>query len=547
MQFVLVTRSQVGGKARSISLLSLDIGGIGRKNLAAFSGSSNSAKGLAASQWPIAQSPRSPRSRVDAVQSYFGRGTEHRWFPIIDRAKGECLVRVWALAILCAMTASLVGCSNFGKKSATPNNPPVRGTPQAAAPATPVTPTGSSGILAGQVLDSFNRTPIAATYIQVSEAGEAGKSAAPIEVATDSHGYFMIQRLQPGHHYQLTARMKQGDRLLAGTAFATPPNPKILIQISEDFATKQTPDPPGAPKFPSSPPKNSIPSPEGPPAPVWPDQTGASITPNGGGINNPPPPAPPDQAWAPGNVPRNDPYINGAGRQGGAELGRPSGVFGTPPLSPTPVPQGSPGSPASPSPVILRPEGIVKENSQVRADPLVEIPHQVPQPQASPVPAGPARIPSCVLTGNTLYNFALYDLNGQPWEFRHHQGRLVLIDFWGTWCSHCLVSVKDLNALQDRYGRYGLEVIGIDYEGDASPQDQVLKVRGARQRYGMNYRILLGGNQDTCPVRAQFGVRNFPSAFLIDESNHVIWTSEGLGRQQVRELEIIIRQRLGLR
>jgi thiol-disulfide isomerase/thioredoxin len=393
--------------------------------------------------------------------------------------------------------------------------------------------------LAGQVLDSYNRTPIAATYIQVSEAGESGKSAAPIEVAADGRGYFMIQRLQPGHHYQLTARMKNGDRLLAGTAFATPPNPKILIQISEDFTTKNTPDPPGPPKFPSAP-KTSIPGPDAPPAPVWPDQVsdGAATGPNGVTIN-PPPPSPPDQAWAPGNAPRNDGNrSNGQGR--GAELGPPTGMFGAPaPASPNAVPKGPP------SPVIYRPEGIAQDSSQVRADPLIEIRPQVPQ--TSQVPAGPARIPSCVLTGNTLYNFALYDLNGQPWEFRQHQSRLVLLDFWGTWCSHCLVSVKDLNGLQDRYGRYGLEVIGIDYEGDATPQDQVLKVRGARQRYGINYRILLGGNQDTCPVRAQFGVRNFPTAFLVDESNHVIWSSEGLGRQQLRELDTIIRQRLGLR
>jgi hypothetical protein len=91
-----------------------------------------------------------------------------------------------------------------------------------------------------------------------------------------------------------------------------------------------------------------------------------------------------------------------------------------------------------------------------------------------------------------------------------------------------------------------LEVIGIDYEGDALSQDQVLKVRGARQRFGINYRVLMGGNQDTCPVRAQFGVRSFPSVYLI-ENNHVIWSAEGFGKQQARELEIIIRQRLGLR
>jgi thiol-disulfide isomerase/thioredoxin len=358
----------------------------------------------------------------------------------------------------------------------------------------------------------------------------------------------MIQRLQPGHHYQLTARMKQGDRLLAGTAFATPPNPKILIQISEDFATKQTPDPPGPPKFPPAP-KNSIPGPDSPPAPVWPEQSGegASNVPSAAATITPPTPSPPDQAWSPGTAPRSNPYMNNTGGPSrGAELGPPTGIYHNQTAPSTnPAPNGPPSSPSSPSPVIIRPEGIARDNSQVRADPLVDIPPQAPRtPQ---VQAGPARIPSCVLTGNTLYNFALYDLNGQPWEFRQHQGRLVMLDFWGTWCSHCLVSVKDLNALQDRYGRYGLEVIGIDYEGDAQPQDQIMKVRGARQRYGMNYRILLGGNQDICPVRAQFGVRNFPTAFLVDENNRVIWRSEGLGPQQVRELEIIIRQRLGVR
>jgi thiol-disulfide isomerase/thioredoxin len=329
--------------------------------------------------------------------------------------------------------------------------------------------------------------------------------------------------------------MKQGDRLLAGTAFATPPNPKVFIQISEDFATKSTPAPPGPPTFPSSP-KNSIPGAEAPPPPVWPDQAGSSVVPP-----DPPPPSPPDQAWSPGNAPRVDPYRNSSGNPGRpAELGPPTGILGGPPAgSANPAPSGPP------TPVILRPEGIATDTTQVRADPLIRIPPQLPQePQ---LPAGPARIPSCVLTGNTLYNFALYDLNGQPWEFRHRQGRLVLLDFWGTWCPHCLVSIKDLNSLQDRYGRYGLEVIGLDYEGDVPPQDQVLKVRGARQRYGINYRVLMGGNQDTCPVRAQFGVRNFPTAFLIDESNHVIWSAEGLGKQQIRELEIIIRQRLGIR
>src|SRR5205823_9687359 len=84
-------------------------------------------------------------------------------------------------------------------------------------------------------------------------------------------------------------------------------------------------------------------------------------------------------------------------------------------------------------------------------------PGESPAPLVSTQPDfGPTRVPSCILTGETLHNFALNDLSGQPWEFRSHRGRVVLIDFWGTWCLPCLQSIPHLRILQDRYGPYGL-------------------------------------------------------------------------------------------
>jgi thiol-disulfide isomerase/thioredoxin len=445
-------------------------------------------------------------------------------------------VRVVPCLGLLALAVGLAGCSSLGKKSATPPKPPALGAPRTGLAGSRERPgadssAGVGAILAGQVLDSYNRPPPPNTSIQVTEAGTNGKAAAaPIEVSTDSHGYFMIQRLQPGQHYQLTARARNGDRMMAGVTLATPPNPKVLIQISEDFAGPNTPPLPGPPNWPTSPTSN--PSPSGPPAPVWPDQS------------SPPSPARPgspanDQAWSPGGRSPANPYLSnpvspGIGYQSRpAELGPPTGILG-------PAPGPAQGPPPSPQPVI-RPEGIANDNRQTRGSPLADIPSQ------SGLASGPSQVPSCVLTGNTLVNFALYDLDGRPWEFRDHRNRLVLLDFWGTWCSHCLYAIKDLRALQDRYGRYGLEVVGIDYERDSTPQEQILKVRGARQRYGINYQILLGGESDRCPVRTQFAVRNWPTSFLVDENNRVIWSSQGLGPQQLRELEAIIRQRLGIR
>jgi thiol-disulfide isomerase/thioredoxin len=349
-----------------------------------------------------------------------------------------------------------------------------------------------SGILAGQVIDSYNQRP-AGVYIQVQEAGQA--AAAPVEVAADSQGYFTIQSLQPGHHYQLTARQKSGDRLMAGTTYATPPDPKVLIHISEDFATATTPPPPTAPSVP------------------------------GGGAPGA------DSGWSP----LGDRSSNGRVPRRAADIGPPVGV-----------PQNQPP---------LRPESITQNGLAVNSPTLADIP---PQARGNPyhrpgadnltMPAvGQAVVPSCVLTGQTLSNFALLDLNGQPWEYqRNRRGRLTLIDFWGTWCAYCMQAIPHLNMLQDRYGPAGLEVVGIAYE-DGNFMQQVAKVNRARQMRQIRYQVLLGGDRDRCPVRTQFSVLNWPTLVLLDENGRIIWRGEGLDAQQFRELDVIIHQRLGIR
>src|SRR5262249_9513762 len=139
-------------------------------------------------------------------------------------------------------------------------------------------------------------------------------------------------------------------------------------------------------------------------------------------------------------------------------------------------------------------------------------------------PEVPGRVPSCSLVGKQLYNFTLNDLHGQPWEYRRHrQGRYVLLDFSGlTWCVHCIQAIPHLNALQKQYGPYGLEVVGIAYE-EGSPQEQARKVERIARSKNVSYKLLLGGGQATCPVRAQFEVARWPTLVLLDENSRIIW------------------------
>ena len=161
-----------------------------------------------------------------------------------------------AVRYLCfaACCLALASCGTFGKKSpfkpkepssqsANPGWPPSSsGADSALSDSTPPAKTG--GLLAGRVLDSYDRPP-PPTYIRVLPAGSDTKNA-PLEVATDSQEYFTIQGLQAGQHYQLFARTRDGETKLAGTTWATPPNPRILIFVSQDFATPNTPAYPSA-------------------------------------------------------------------------------------------------------------------------------------------------------------------------------------------------------------------------------------------------------------------------------------------------------------
>ena len=159
------------------------------------------------------------------------------------------------------------------------------------------------------------------------------------------------------------------------------------------------------------------------------------------------------------------------------------------------------------------------------------------------------QVPSCVLTGRQLDNFALYDLNGNTWEYRNHRGRLVLLDFWATWCTHCVVGITPLRILQDTYGPSGLEVIGIAYERGGTLPEQARAILGVRDRKKINYQLLLGGDnaRGPCPVRTQFGVTALPTLVLLDANNRIIWRESGrLDENKLHDLKIVIESQLRL-
>ncbi len=105
-------------------------------------------------------------------------------------------------------------------------------------------------------------------------------------------------------------------------------------------------------------------------------------------------------------------------------------------------------------------------------------------------------------------DFVLKDTKGKEVRLSDFEGKVVVIDFWTTWCKYCVKEIPDLNNMYEEYRSEGLEIIGIslDQKGAAVVAPFLSKVT-------MNYTVLYG---DQKVQNAFGGIRSLPTKFIID-------------------------------
>ena len=108
--------------------------------------------------------------------------------------------------------------------------------------------------------------------------------------------------------------------------------------------------------------------------------------------------------------------------------------------------------------------------------------------------------------------FALTDLSGQSLTLAQFQGKVVLLNFWATWCAPCQVEMPVFAAWQRKYGPQGLEIIGISMDDEVGP------ARSLASRLKLNYPVAMGDER----LGARYGgVLGLPLTFLIDRNGIV--------------------------
>lgn len=143
-------------------------------------------------------------------------------------------------------------------------------------------------------------------------------------------------------------------------------------------------------------------------------------------------------------------------------------------------------------------------------------------------PAASAGGPS-VAAGHTAPNFSRPDLHQNIVDLVTYRGKVVVLNFWATWCAPCRTEMPRFVAWQREYGRQGLQVIGISMDDDKAP------VRVAYKKYGLNYPVVMGDEK----LGASYGgILGLPVTFLIDGAGKIRFEHQGAVDPNIIDREI---------
>ena len=110
-------------------------------------------------------------------------------------------------------------------------------------------------------------------------------------------------------------------------------------------------------------------------------------------------------------------------------------------------------------------------------------------------------------------NFTLMSLDGRSVKLSDYRGKVVVINFWATWCPPCRAEIPDLIAAQQRYREKGVEILGIALDDDGREV-----VEPFVRDNGITYPVLIGNEEVT---RLYGGISSIPTTFILDREGAI--------------------------
>jgi thiol-disulfide isomerase/thioredoxin len=121
-----------------------------------------------------------------------------------------------------------------------------------------------------------------------------------------------------------------------------------------------------------------------------------------------------------------------------------------------------------------------------------------------------------LVAGTKFPDFDEKDLAGHKLSVSQFKGKVVLVDFWGTWCPPCVMELPALKQTYDKYHARGFEIIGVALDENRAALDAFLK------RHGTTWPQFNDGQRWANKLALKYGVTQTPTSFLLDREGKII-------------------------
>jgi len=118
--------------------------------------------------------------------------------------------------------------------------------------------------------------------------------------------------------------------------------------------------------------------------------------------------------------------------------------------------------------------------------------------------------------GTPFPDFNEKDLQGKPLSLSNYKGKVVLVDFWATWCPPCVASVPGIQKLYNKYHNKGFEVVGISLDEEKDALEKFVKLRK------IPWPQHFDGKRFDGPLALKYGLDVAPTTYLLDRDGKII-------------------------
>jgi cytochrome c biogenesis protein CcmG/thiol:disulfide interchange protein DsbE len=127
-------------------------------------------------------------------------------------------------------------------------------------------------------------------------------------------------------------------------------------------------------------------------------------------------------------------------------------------------------------------------------------------------------------------DFTLESLEGEKVSLSDYAGKIVILNFWATWCPPCKAEIPDFIDVYSQYKNEGVEFVGVSTDSRAELEEFA-------EEYGINYTLLIDGTPDQ--VMREWEIRAVPTTFILDRDGGILVKNVGLMQkaQLVSEIE----------